>query len=132
MSKVHIDTSVLELGQKALLRRRAQRGEELGLRGKARFAGDGDLSLFACSYFTGNWLTERTGSRILGRCSGSREIGFQGSSERLRCCVMGGTAVTPAGSSPFPKRFHGLRGLGQTCSSFSSFIGGQVRECFIS
>lgn len=45
---------------------------------------------------------------------------------------MGGTAVTPADSSPFPKCFHGLRGLGQTCSSFSSFIGGQVRERFIS
>lgn len=79
MVKVGIDTSMVEPGQKALLLLRAQHDEGLGLRDKSHFSGDRDLSLFACSYFAGNWFIEKTvSSRILDTCSCSRETGFTG------------------------------------------------------
>lgn len=38
-------------------------------------------------------------------------------------CVVGGMGIILGDLSPFPKRFHQLRGLGQTFSSFGSFNG---------
>lgn len=79
MVRVGIDTSMVEPGQKALVLLWAQHDKGLGLRGRSNLSGDRDLSLFACSYFAGNWFIEKTvSSRILGTCSCRRETGFTG------------------------------------------------------
>lgn len=128
LSKVHIDTSMVELGQKAWLLLWAQHVGRLALWGKPNFSGDSDLSLFACSYFTGSWFMEKTvSSRISGRCSCRRErfnrhfechIAVKAAEV---CCVVGGMGVTLGDP---PKCFYHLRGLGQAFSSFCSFNGG--------
>lgn len=79
VSKVHIDTSTVEPGQKALLAALSTAQQGTGSTGSLISLVTGDLSLFACSCFTGNWFIEKTvSSRILGRCSWHRKIGFTG------------------------------------------------------
>lgn len=82
-------------------------------------------------------MEKTVSSRILGRCSCCREIGFTGIFNVIVIrvaeigCVISGMEVILGDSNPFMKCFHQLRDLGQTFFSFSSFNWGEVREYFI-